>query len=253
MHTTARTEPGTAPVASAPPGGPPATSRHDSYLGIHKALRLFMTDTLARVGRTDPDDDAEVGSTLEQVRELLGLCELHVKDENDFLHPALERARTGSAARAQQEHAQHLEAIHDLGDLAGLIADTRDTARAAALARLYRAMALFVAENFEHMHLEETEHNAVLWAHYSDAELLGIEHELVASIPPQAMVKALHWFMPALNAPERAAMLKGMQRGMPPEAFLGIVDIARRTLTPPDFAKLTEALGLPPSPRPVAG
>jgi hypothetical protein len=248
MHTTAHTEHGTAPATSAPHASTPAPSRHDGYLGIHKALRLFMTDTLTRVGRTDPGDDAEVHSTLEQVRDLLGLCQLHVKDENDFLHPALERARAGSAARAQQEHVQHLEAIHDLGDLAGLIADTRDTARAAAPARLYRAMALFVAENLEHMHLEETEHNAVLWAHYSDAELLGIEHALVASIPPQAMVKALYWFMPALNAPERAAMLQGMQRGMPPEAFLGIVDIARRTLAGSDFAKLARALGLPPVP-----
>ena len=247
MHTTAhpRHNAATAPSAACTP---PTRDRYDGYMGIHKALRLFMTDTLTRIGRTDPGDDVEVSATLARVRELLGLCELHVKDENDFLHPAMERARPGSAARAQQEHVQHLEAIHDLADLAGLIADTRGAARDTALARLYRAMALFVAENFEHMHLEETEHNAVLWAHYSDAELAGIERDLVASIPPQAMVKALHWFMPGLNAPQRAAMLQDMQRGMPPEAFLGVVDIARRTLSAPDFAKLARALGLPPVP-----
>lgn len=245
MHITAHPEHRATPATSTAPA---AHDRHDSYLGIHKALRLFMTDTLTRIGRSDPGDDAEVTATLTQVRELLSLCELHVKDENDFIHPALERARPGSAARAQHEHVQHLEAIHDLGDLAGLIADTRDAARTAALARLYRAMARFVAENFEHMDLEETEHNAVLWAHYSDAELIGIERELVASIPPQAMVQALHWFMPALNAPQRAAMLKDMQGGMPPEAFLGVVDIARRTLAAPDFAKLAGTLGLPPAP-----
>ena len=109
-------------------------------------------------------------------------------------------------------------------------------------------MALFVAENFEHMHVEETEHNAVLWAHYTDAELIAIERELVASIPPQAMMAALHWFMPALNAPERAAMLGDMKAGMPPEPFAAVLDIARRTVAPGEFAKIARAVGVPVAP-----
>ncbi len=218
--------------------------RHDSYLGIHKALRLFMCDTLTRLGRTDPGDAAEVASTLAQLGELLDLCELHIKDENDFIHPALERAQAGSASRIHGEHGAHGEAIANLRDLAGLTADTQGSARHGALTRLYRSLARFVGENFEHMGVEEHDHNAVLWTHYSDAELVAIEHELVASIPPQAMMKALHWFLPALNAPERADMLRGMQAGMPPPAFQAVLGIARATLSPADFDKLTSALGV---------
>lgn len=221
------------------------TNRYDGYAGIHKALRLFMCNTLTRVGSTDPFDTDEVDATLSQVRDLLELCELHIKDENEFIHPALERARPGSAVRIRDEHVQHTEAIEDLRDFACLIADTEGATRSAALGRLYRALALFVAENFEHMHVEETEHNPVLWAHYTDAELIAIERELVASIPPTLMVRAMHWFMPGLNAPERAGMLGGMQMGMPPEAFLGILEIARRTISPRDYAKLANAIGVP--------
>jgi hypothetical protein len=239
---TSSTETATAPETATPTA---ATARYDGYLGIHKALRLFMSSTLTGVGSTDPGDNAQVDATLAQARELLELCELHVHDENRFIHPALERACPGSAERIAHEHVHHLESIRDLGDLVGLVADTRGGARGAALARLYRAMALFVADNFAHMHVEETEHNAVLWAHYSDAELIAIERELVASLPPQAVVRALHWFMPGLNAPERAAMLTGMRDGMPPEAFLGVLDIARRTLSAADYAKLAAALGQP--------
>lgn len=219
-----------------------APGRYDGYRNVHKALRLFMTDTLTRVGRTDPGDGDEVDAALAQVGELMDLCELHVKDENEFIHPALERAQPGSAARIAAEHASHQEAIADLRDLGAFAANTRGEARAAAMFRLYHALALFVAENFAHMHVEETAHNAVLWAHYSDAELMAIERELVASIPPQAMVKALHWFLPAMNAPERFEMLRGMQAGMPPEAFLGVLEIARRTLSPSDHTKLARAL-----------
>ena len=234
--------------AAATPAMNNGTPRYDGYHGIHKALRLYMSRTLTRIGSTDPDDPAEVDATLAQTRELLELCELHVDDENRFIHPALERARPGSAARIGQEHVHHLESIRDLGDLVGLAADTRGTARGAALARLYRSMALFVAENFAHMHVEETEHNAVLWAHYSDAELMEIERALVASLPPPMVVRSLHWFMPGLNAPERAAMLRGMKSGMPPEAFHGVLDIARRTLSASDHAKLVQALDMPAAP-----
>jgi iron-sulfur cluster repair protein YtfE (RIC family) len=230
-------QPATASATTAP-----VIARYDGYRAVHKAIRLFMTDTLSRVGRADPFDAAEVAGALAQVGELMDLCGLHIKDENDFIHPALERAQPGSPARIAAEHVAHHEAIADLRDLAAFTANTRDEARSTALFRLYHALALFVAENFEHMHVEETAHNAVLWAHYSDAELIAIERELVASIPPQAMFKALHWFLPALNAPERFEMLRGMQAGMPPEAFLGVMDIARRTLSTADCAKLARAL-----------
>ncbi len=239
----------TDPVSPAPrhAGTPcvPGSPRYDGYRGIHKALRLLMTDTLTRVGRADPDDDEEVRDTLEQVGDLLRMCELHLHHENEFIHPALERVQPGSSARVEREHEQHLEAIREIRELALLADHPRAAQRTAALGRLYLAMALFVAENFEHMHEEETEHNAILWAHYSDAELMEIDSNLVASIPPQAMHKALHWFMPALNAGERAKMLQGMQGGMPPAVFRGVLDIAERTIPASDFAKLTLALGLP--------
>lgn len=218
--------------------------RYDSYRGIHKALRLFMCDTLTRVGRTDPTDAAEVQGTLGQLRALMDLCELHLKDENDFVHPALERAQPESAARIGGEHVEHREAIASLRDLAGYVAHSGGAVRAAAMHRLYQALSRFVGENFEHMLYEETAHNAVLWAHYSDEQILGIEHQIVASIPPDVMMGALQWFIPALNAPERAAMLLGMRQGMPPQAFEAVLDIARRTLTPADYAKLGAALAL---------
>jgi hypothetical protein len=207
-----------------------------------------MVRTLTRVGSTDPAFADEVAGTLDQLDRLLGLCEVHLKDENEFVHPALERARPGTAARIAAEHVHHAESIADLRDLAAFVADSRDAARASALDRLYRALALFVAENFQHMHVEETVHNPVLWAAYGDDELAAIEQAIVASIPPAVMGEALHWFVPALNATERAGMLAEMRQGMPPEAFAGVLDIARRTLSTDEHARLMRTLGLPAAP-----
>jgi Hemerythrin HHE cation binding domain len=236
--------------AARPASGHPAApgGRRDFYAGVHKALRLFMTRTLCDIGCTDPGDADAVRSALDTLERLLALCEGHLAHENEFVHPALERARPGSAARVAGEHEHHAEAIADLRDLAALVADSGPGARAAALGRLYRTLALFVADNFQHMHVEETAHNAVLWAAYTDDELGAIEHALVASIPPAEMFEALQWFLPALNAPERALMLAGMRQGMPPEPFGAVLGIAERTLSPLDRERLLRDLGLPVAP-----
>ena len=246
--TTPVTAPVNAPVTT--PVATPATARrrHDMYGPIHKALRLFMTRTLCVVGAADPAEAAEIDDALAMVERLLALCEVHLKDENEFVHPALEKARAGTSARIAAEHEHHAETIADLRDLAGLVRDSSEGLRGDALARLYRALALFVAENLQHMHVEETVHNPALWAAYTDAELEAIEQRLVASIPPAAMAEALQWFIPALNASERAGMLAGMQQGMPPEPFQGVLEIARRTLDDTQHARLRRDLGLPVAP-----
>lgn len=216
--------------------------RYDLYAGIHKALRLLMTRTLTELGATDPRDAAETAASLGRVGGLLDLCELHLHDENTYIHPALEQARPQASARIAAEHVHHREAIAELRDMAALAAHCDAGARAAALTRLYKALALFVADNLQHMHVEETVHNALLWAAYSDADLAAIEQAIVASIPAPAMAAALHGFIPALNAPERAGMLAGMREGMPRDAFAGVLGIARRTLAAADFAKLQRDL-----------
>lgn len=220
-------------------------ARHDMYAGIHKALRLFMGDTVSRLGQCDPRDDAEVAATIGQLGDLLDTCSLHITDENDFVHPALERAKPGFSARIAGEHVEHREAIADLRDLAAFTRTQRGAARTAALSRLYRTFVLFVAENFEHMNHEETEHNALLWASYTDAELLGIERALVASIPADAMMLMVPWFIRSLNAPELAEMMGGMKAGMPAPAFENVMQLAHQLLGPVKYATLTHDLGLP--------
>lgn len=222
----------------------PVPARYDIYAAIHKALRLHMADTLSRVGSADPCDIADVDAALAQLRELLDLCEQHLEKENAFVHPALEQARAGSAGHVQADHEAHREAIADLRDLAGLVADTLGAARGPALARLYRAAAAFVGHNLEHMAYEEAEHNAVLWAAYDDAQILAMEQRIVSGIAPETMMAMLRWFLPALNAPERAAMLCAIQARMPEPAFAGVLELARGRLAPAEHAKLLAACGV---------
>ena len=112
----------------------------------------------------------------------------------------------------------------------------------------YLALALFVADNFQHMHTEETVHNSALWAAYSDAELIGIHDALVATIPPAEMMLVMRWMLPQLNAPERLEVMQGMRAGAPAPVFEGMLTGTQGLLNQRDWAKLARGLGLPPVP-----
>jgi hypothetical protein len=234
-----------AETSTAPAKATSAAPRVDLYSGIHKALRLFMTDTLGRVGRLDTGDADELATTLAQLRSLLELCRSHVAHENEFVHAAIEARRPGASQRIAAGHVEHLDAIAALeAEVAALAALPREP----AAQRLYRHLARFIGENFEHMHVEESSHNATLWSLYSDAELLEIHQRILAAVDPTEMGLVLRWMVPAMSPAERVRMLGEMQRQMPPEAMRGVIDTVRPHLNDSAWGKLARALNLPIAP-----
>jgi hypothetical protein len=232
-------------TATAAPDRTPA-SRMDLYASIHKALRHFMTDTLTRVGRIDVADRADRDEALGQLDELLALCLGHLRHENEFVHTAIEARQPAGSRRIADEHVEHAESIAALqAEAAALRAASGADAERLAL-RLYRHLALFIAENFQHMHIEETVHNALLWQHYSDAELGALHGRLMASIAPQEHLLVLRWMLPASTPAERALVAGAAKAAMPPEALLGVMSTVRPHLDDKGWAKLAAAIGIDP-------
>jgi hypothetical protein len=214
--------------------------RFNMYQSVHKGLRAFMADTLTKVGQTDYTDAVEREEAAARLRSLLHVCAEHLAHENQFVHSAMERRQPGSAQRCAGEHVEHLAQIASLN--ACLDHALASTPGAKAWQQLYHALSLFVAENFEHMLLEEREHNQVLWQHYSDEELIEIHDALLASVPPDEMAVHFRWMVPQLSHPERVGMLSGMRQGMPPEVFAAQLTLARPLLDERAWRKLSAAL-----------
>jgi hypothetical protein len=117
--------------------------------------------------------------------------------------------------------------------------------RMAKALRVYRHLALFVAENFQHMHIEETSNNAALWAHYSDAELADIHNRLLATVSPEDTMEVMRWMVPALNPVQRAGLLAEMKKEAPAFVFDAVIDVVRPHLDSRDWTKLARAVGVP--------
>jgi hemerythrin-like domain-containing protein len=215
------------------------TPRHDIYAFIHKGLRAFMAHTLVRVGRLDAEDDAEVAEVAREVGALIDICRDHLKHENEVIHPAMESRAPGSTRRIADDHDHHAASLDRLAALLARVPGSPAAART-----LYQALAAFVAENFEHMQREETEHNAVLWAQFGDDEIRALEHRIVSSLSPEAAAQAMRWMLPHMTPAERAGMLGGMRANAPAAAFDGVLSLVRPLLGGRDWRKLALALGL---------
>ena len=221
------------------------TPRVDLYRQVHKGLRAFMFDTLSQLGRLDGSDDHAVKGVLDQVDQLLALCLAHIDNEARHVHPAMQAASAKSAQRITDEHEEHAVAIERLRELAHEVACTGEAPREAAAFNLYRAMALFVGENLAHMEIEESEHNAVLWANYTDDELLELLGAIVASASPAHMALDAQWLVPSLSPIERAGLIGSFRESMPAEVFDAVLELVRVHLNAAQWQRLCLDLGLP--------
>jgi hypothetical protein len=220
-----------------------AAARYNMYATIHKGLRACMCNAVVSLGHLDPDDPADVERVSHAVREMLDFCLVHVELENRFQHVAMEKAVPGSASRAGQDHAGHVERIAALKAQVESMASDHAAAR-----RLYRELASFVAHNFDHMEFEETEHTAVLWQSYTDAELVSIEERVLeytdAHLSPAQLRTIFHWTILNTNQAERIDFVVRRRRTSPPERFAKAVAFMRSILPESDWRKLCDATAL---------
>lgn len=212
--------------------------RADLYTNVHKGIRALMCDTLVKLGKTDCGDAVEFAQTLKQLRELIAICEVHADVEDNFIHPAMAAKQPGSEQTTHQEHIQHRSALNKLRDDVNALERAWAPARQELAGRLYQQLALIIAENFVHMHVEETENAPVLRRAYSTAELAAIQGKLIASIPADTAALSLSWMIPAMTPEDRATMLHGMRQAMPAEKFLAVLNSVKSRLSERDREKL---------------
>jgi hypothetical protein len=212
-----------------------ASSRFDLYGPVHKGVRALMADTVLRFGSLDLDDERELQETCGQALDMLALLRSHVDHEDEHIHPLLERCRAGGAEQATQEHVRHRQVLETLaGEVRALLAFP---SRAAADA-LYQNLAELMAENLHHMRLEDIEHQAVLWAHYSDAELAALDGRIVASIPPKELMMFLRWMLPAMSPPQRLGLMLGLRAQAPATVHMAVSRLAQQHLPAKAWTRL---------------
>jgi hypothetical protein len=216
--------------------------RHDLYTAVHKGLRACMAEVLTTVGRIDASDAAEVADGIAKTRVLLEMSRAHLFVENQFIHAAMEARRRGAACVTANQHVEQEEMFERIDSLILSVERTAGRVREENLLNLYRALALFVADNFTHMHVEELDNNEALWSLFTDDELRQLHGQIMKSIEPAKKALMLRWMLPFVAPPERTEILAGLRQAMPQQAFEELLSAIRPHLREKDSNALSGSL-----------
>jgi hypothetical protein len=217
---------------------------HDFYGAIHKGLRMALSQTLVRLGAADPAD-TDLGALLAALRGQCQLSEHHLTHEDEVIHVALEARAPGSTLRLVQAHDHHRCAFAEIEAMIRHVEAAASEDKAAHLRALYLRFSIFVAEDFIHMAEEEQFMLPILQSLFTDEELIDMEDRIVSALPPEEMIAVGRVMIPAATRSDRIGMLGAIRANAPAEAFAAIIELAvKPTLSPADFAHLSDGLGL---------
>lgn len=181
--------------------------RLDLFTPIHKGLRRTLFETAIALGRTDFSSPDETAAAETLAGECLTYLREHAEHEDRHVVPEIARLAPELAATMAEEHPALERAAIAVDSLWPRFAPLGPDERLAMGAELARRFQALVAMQLRHMEREEREVNAVFWAGMADGELLALNSRIVGSIPPARLVNFLsRVLMPALSAPERAAV-----------------------------------------------
>jgi hypothetical protein len=205
------------------------SARYNMYRDVHKGLRLLLAELLVSAGRTDFGSQVELERLRVQVQGVFALLKAHAQHEDTYFGPVLEQHCARVASELEADHEDQEAKLLELACLLTAI----DAQRADAAQRGHQfqlLLASVVGELFVHMSEEERRAMPALWRKLSDRSLQELSARLLANLAAWERPLWLKCMLPALNRPERAALLVRMRAAMPAHAFDALLASARSQL-----------------------
>ncbi len=220
------------------------TERHNLFEFPRKSFRFMWMEVVSVAGTTNPGDDASLEQLESKVDFAVDAYAHHNHDESSWFAPRLAEIDKGLAARWIDDHAGHEHVLRSLKERARAIRAEKDTAsRSAKLKDFYRFVCRFLADDLDHMALEQEAIMTAFQNAYTDDQLRQLEGQFIAErIDPAYMQKLTPLFLRACNIDERTFLLSIVQKQVPSaEAFRGLLNGLVASIVPGD--ELTQIRG----------
>ncbi|MFT3927658.1 MAG: hemerythrin domain-containing protein [Myxococcales bacterium] len=215
--------------------------RSHLYRSIHKAVRSLLGQLSSLAGATDFSRPSELERLRERVQHDFGMLASHAHHEDAHVMPLLALYAPEIARRLDAAHEDQHDTMPRLEAALAAIDPTGSDA-AERGAEFCMALSRYMADQLDHMADEEMLAMPALYAALDDTTLIEVHDKLVASVPPEEMMRWLSYMLPALNGSERTGMLLGMGANAPREAFEAVIQLARQVLAPKVFDDLSQQL-----------
>lgn len=218
------------------------TQRYSIYRPIHKAMRHVLFSTSHLVGLADFNDDADVDEVLEAVDRMISLLREHRENEDRFVHPVAAGRIPGITEKFVEDHDEDIDLTDEVQGIARQILGASGADRVALGIELHEKLNAYIGVYLGHLYREETVMQQALWDHFTDEELIAIDMEIVASVPPPVMADFLKEFCSAYSADEIAPILGSIQAHAPAEFAAFALRTAEEHLPPRSWEKVKASL-----------
>ena len=202
----------------------------------HKGIRYGLGKLSFKIGSLILDDAEELNACKEIANDLSELLSLHLHAEEDYVTPPLEAKVPGSTDHNHEDHIKMEQMEHEMKEAVDTLLATPNQMN---LNLAYDSVNLFIREYYRHMSEEENEINEMIWAHFSDAEILGWQGQILSKLTPDQFFKWFKYIIPALSPLEQSIMLGGFKQNAPKEVFAATI----KRLKPYVSAKQYEYIG----------
>lgn len=216
----------------------------DLYRDIHKGIRSELFAVTTEAGRIDPSDLRDRAALATQVSSVVELLVQHAEHEDAGIQPALETELPDLAAVIDADHHALEARMERLVELAQVVQVASTADQRFRTHQLYVELASFTSTYLAHQDTEERIVMPALEAAIGIDAVLAIHGGIIASIPPDELMRSLAVMFPAMNVDDRTELLGGMQATAPPEAFGGVVSLLRSVLPDHEAGAVTARLGV---------
>lgn len=205
--------------------------RFNAFNQIHKGLRALLYDTALSVQHTDFAQEAQAKATFRKIEKVLWLFEGHAHTEDSKVFPLLKAVAPEVVNDFEQQHVMDHQLGEDLhNSIVAYDFAQSATDRINCGIKLLQAFDEFTAFNLQHMNKEEAIINSLLWAHFTDEQLLALQRDIVAGIPPDKNEWYSRWMIKGVNDAEMVGWLQKVKQTAPSVVFNGLVAMAEQEL-----------------------
>jgi hypothetical protein len=208
----------------------------------HKYVTYRLYQHERNCAQSDFTVDEEVLSLKLQLESIMALMLGHASHEDHAIHPLLQAKGSKLAEPMAKEHQQHAATFQRLFASLEEILNVEDKGVRLHLGyQYYLTYRLFVCQNLQHLHEEETLLLPELQRLYTDDELREIDKRIYAQMSVEDMVEMLVTLFPHINTDDRHFFLEEISMAAP-QKYSALLAGIRALLTAEERAKFNALL-----------
>lgn len=216
--------------------------RFEVYTPVHKGLRYALGVLTAKASSLNFEDDVKLSAFIKEFKPITVILHSHAVHEDAHIQPLIDKFIPEYSDRLETEHHDTEELLDDLEKRIQTIKQSSVQERRELGSEWNYALNRFVATYLNHLQTEEIYVQQALWDNMTEEELMDLSVAIRSEIPPEQLMIYFRFMIPAQNIFENAAMLGGMKKYAPPEAYKAASQLAEQVLSSESWAELKSQL-----------